>query len=185
MTPIEQLEQILPAVSAVLDRIDPDQLDHPTPCSRFTVRGVLDHMLVGGGTFAHVFRGEEPPEITVPPHDGRVPAPELRKTLADLLDAVRSPGAMDRTLATPMGPLPGETFARFVAFDGLIHGWDLCRATGQPYRPDEQVVAAVDEFARAAVNDEMRDGDTFKDQTTAPAGASRLEQLAAFSGRTL
>lgn len=185
MTPIEQLERILPAMNAAVDRIEPVQLDHPTPCSHFTVRDILDHILVVGGTYAYVFRGEEPPEIAPSPDDGRVPAPLVRKTLADLLDAVRSPGALERTLDTPMGPLPGETFARLVAFDGLIHGWDLCRATGQPYQPDEDVVAAVDEFARAAIKDEMRDGDTFKAQTTAPAGATRLEQLVAFSGRTL
>lgn len=185
MTPIDQLSQILPAVTAVVDRIEPEQLDDATPCSNFTVRGVIDHMLVVGGSFAYVFRGEEPPEIEAPAQDGRVPVAELRKTMDELLDAVRSPGAMERTLATPMGALPGETFARFVAFDGLIHGWDLSRATGQDYRPSEAVVAAVDEFARAAITEDMRDGDTFKAATTAPEGATRLERLVAFSGRTL
>jgi hypothetical protein len=48
--------------------------------------------------------------------------------------------------------------------------------------PDD-VVAAVDEFARAALSAEMRDGDTFKAETNPSAGASRLERLVAFSGR--
>lgn len=185
MTPIEQLSQILPTVNDVVDRIEPDQLDNPTPCSQFTVRDVLDHMLVLGGAFAFAFRGEEAPTIEPPPRDGRVPAAEFRNTMDGLLDAVRSPGAMNRTVASPMGEMPGETFARLVAFDGLVHGWDLARATGQEYRIADTVVANVDQFARGAITDGMRDGDTFKAATTPPDGTTRLEQLVAFSGRTL
>lgn len=185
MEPIEQLSRILPPLNDLVDNIDPAQLDDPTPCSDFTVRGVLDHMLVLGGTFAYLFRGEEPPEIQPSARDGRVPAPEFRKTMDALVDAVRSPGAMERTVPSPMGEMPGETFARLVAFDGLVHGWDLATSTGQDYRPDPEVVSAVDTFARAAITDDLRDGDTFKQATDAPVGASRLEQLIAFSGRTL
>lgn len=185
MDPIEQLSHLLPPLSDLVDHIEPAQLDDPTPCTDFTVRGVLDHMLVLGGAFAYLFRGEEPPEIPPSARDGRVPAPEFRKTMDALLDAVRSPGAMERTVSSPVGDMPGETFARLVAFDGLVHGWDLATATGQDYRPDPEVVAAVDEFARAAITDDLRDGDRFKDATQAPADAGRLEQLIAFSGRTL
>ena len=81
--------------------------------------------------------------------------------------------------------MPGSVFAGFVAFDGLIHGWDIATAAGLTYDPPADVVAAVDEFARAALGPEMRDGDTFAEATDAPVGAGRLEQLVAFSGRTL
>lgn len=185
MDPTAQLSHILPVVNDVVDGIRPTQLDDPTPCTEFTVRDVLDHMLVLGGTFAYAFRGEEPPEIRPPARDGQVPAAEFRRTMDDLFDAVRSPGAMERTVSTPMGEMPGETFARLVAFDGLVHGWDLASSTGQDYRPPADVVAAVDQFARVALKDEMRDGDTFKTATAAPGDAGRLEQLVAFSGRSL
>jgi uncharacterized protein (TIGR03086 family) len=183
--PTDQLEAILPTVIDLVDSIRPDQLEDPTPCDAFTVHGVLDHMIVLGGAFAHLFRGEEPPATGAPPHDGRVPAADFRATMEDLLDAVRSPGALERTISAPVGVLPGETFARLVAFDGLVHGWDLATGTGQPYDPPAHVVVAVDEFARTAITDEMRDGDTFKDATATPEGASRLEALVAFSGRSV
>ncbi len=185
MEPIEQLSQILPTLTELVDRIEPNQLDAPTPCTAFAVQDVLDHMIVLGGTFAYGFRGEEAPQIEAPVRDGHVPSARFRKTMDDLLDAVRSPGAMERTVASPMGAMPGETFARLVAFDGLVHGWDLATATGQEYPVDDDVVAEVDAFARAAITDELRDGDTFKAPTTPPEGASRLEQLVAFSGRSL
>ena len=185
MEPTDQLTHILPAVCGVVDGIDPMQLAEPTPCDEFCVHDVLDHMMVLGGTFAYQFRGEEPPEMTAPPVYGRVPDREFHAAMEDLLAAVRSPGALERTVAAPVGEMRGETFARFVAFDGLVHGWDLARATGQSYDVDPDVVAAVDDFARQALTPDLRDGDTFADATIPPAGADRLECLVAFSGRQL
>ena len=183
MDPTTQLARILPAVSEVVEGIRPEQLDDPTPCDRFSVHDVLDHMVVLGGRFAHTFRGEEAPDIAPPAVDGSVPVEAFRSAMGELLDAVRSPGALARSVSAPFGEVPGETFARFVAFDGLVHGWDLARATGQDYAPDPEAVAAVEEFARRALTPDMRDGDTFAAEATHPAGADTLERLVAFSGR--
>lgn len=185
MEPIEQLSHILPELSATVDRIQTMQMNDPTPCSAFTVHGVLDHMIVGGGTAAFLFRGEEAPELKAPGVYGWVPAAEFRTVMDDLLDAVKSPGAMERQVTTPMGEMAGENFARLVAFDGLVHGWDLASSTGQRFEVPPAVVGAVDEFARIALTPEMRDGETFKEATTTPADASRFERLVAFSGRSL
>jgi uncharacterized protein (TIGR03086 family) len=102
-----------------------------------------------------------------------------------LLDAVQSPGALERTIETPFGPMPGAIFARLVAFDGLVHGWDLATSTGQAWDPPAEVVAEVDAFARQAITPEMRDGDTFAQVQDAPADAAPLVHLIAFSGRTI
>ncbi len=185
MEPTEQLAHIVPTLTALVDRIDATQLNDPTPCDDFTVHDVLDHMIVLGGTFAYWFRGEDAPEITAPPVYGRVPAAEFTAAMNDLLDATRSPGAMDRVIPSPMGDMPGSTFARLVAFDGTVHGWDLATAAGIPYELPTDVVDAVDGFARDALTDDMRDGDTFKSPTDAPDSATRLERLVAFSGRSL
>ena len=185
MEPTEQLTYILPTLTAMVDRIGPTQLNKSTPCSEFTVHDVLDHMIVLGGSFAYSFRGEQTPEIHAPAVYGWVPAAEFRKAMDDLLDAVKSPGAMERTISAPVGEMPGSTFARFVAFDGLIHGWDLASATGLDYDLPPAVIASVDEFARGALTSQMRDGDTFKEATIAPADASQIERLVAFSGRSL
>lgn len=184
MEPIEQLSVIVPAVCDMVDRIPYSLLTEPTPCDKFSVHGVLNHMIVLGGTFSYLFRGEEPPTIEPPFVYGWVPASELRATLVGLLDAVRSPGAMERTIATPMGPLPGATFARFVAFDGLVHGWDLATATGSRLQVPDSVVDDVSAFAHQALTTAMRDGDTFKEEVAAADGATPLQRLAAFSGRT-
>jgi len=183
MTPTEQLSHIIPALNDVVGKIWYGQLDAPTPCAKFSVHDVIDHMIVAGGSFAPLFRGEPPTEVRAPVVYGWVPATEFCATMNDLLAAVQSPGALDRLIASPIGEVPGDTFARFVAFDGLVHGWDLAQATGQVWAPPTEVVEAVAAFALVALGDEMRDGETFKDALSAPAGATALEQLVAFSGR--
>jgi uncharacterized protein (TIGR03086 family) len=185
MEPIEQLSHILPKLKATVDRIQVMQMNDPTPCSEFTVHDVLNHMIVLGGSFSYWFRGEEAPEPGPSGVYGWVPTAEFREAMDGLFASVTSPGAMERLVKTPMGEMPGETFARLVAFDGLVHGWDLASSTGQDYELPDNVIAAVDEFARSAVGPDMRDGDTFKDATCAPEGASQLERLIAFSGRSL
>lgn len=185
MQPVQQLSAILPTVSDVVDRITPGQLSDPTPCSEFTVHDVLDHMIVLGGSFASLFRGEEPATVAAPPVYGRVPATEFRAVMDDLLDAVRSDGAMERTLNTPIGQMDGATFARVVALDGLTHGWDLAAATGQLYGVERDLVETVDTFARVALSDDLRDAGMFAAPTEPPADATPIEALAAFSGRSV
>ena len=185
MEPTEQLEVILPIVCNLVDRITPAQLTEPTPCDQFSVHGVLDHMIVLGTSFSSLFRGEEAPQADAPVVYGWVPAKDFRSAMDDLLAAVRSEGALDRLLDTPIGRMDGATFARVVAFDGLLHGWDLAVATGQVYAVDPDAVAAVDAFARVALTDDLRNAGLFSAPAPAPADASALEALAAFSGRSI
>jgi uncharacterized protein (TIGR03086 family) len=186
MDPRDQLAVIIPTLTAIVDRIEPADLDSPTPCASFTVQGVLDHMIGLAATFVPAFRGEtEIEESTSDTTEGEVPTAAFHRGMAGLLDAVNTPGAMERTISAPFGDVPGSVFARFVAFDGLIHGYDLASSTAQSYDLPHDLVAAVDSFAREALSPDMRDGDTFALETTAPAEANLLEKLVAFSGRTL
>jgi uncharacterized protein (TIGR03086 family) len=185
MEPTEQLSYVLPTFSSMVDRVEAGQLDDPTPCSGFTVRDLLNHFIVLGGSFAYWFRGEEAPELTPPAANGSVPAREVREVLDGVLEAAKSPGAMERIISAPVGEMPGSTCARFIAFDCLIHTWDLASATGLEFEVPPALIASADEFARDALTSEMRDGDTFKEATVAPDGSSRLEGLVAYSGRSV
>lgn len=177
MDAITQLEQLGPRLAAVVAGITTDQLEKPTPCADFTVRGVLEHMIGGATAFAASYRGDKPAEP-----DLRDPLGSFGPVLGDLVAAISAPGALDRTVQAPFGEVPGDTFARFVALDGLVHGWDLATATGKAYDPPDELVAAVDAFARQAV-DPLRDGKTFADAVEPAPGASPIERLANYTGR--
>lgn len=148
MQPTEQLARIVSALDELVGRLTVDDLGNPTPCDRFTVHDVLDHLMMLGGSGAYWFRGEEAPVISAPPVYGWVPVREFRTAMHDLLEAVDSDGAMDRTIATPRGEMTGDTFARFVAVDALTHGRDVATAAGVEFELAADVIAAVDEFAR-------------------------------------
>jgi uncharacterized protein (TIGR03086 family) len=177
MDPLQQLDQLGPLLVGVVDGIRADQLDVPTPCARFTVRGVLEHMLGGAAVFAAAYRGTAPAEP-----DLRDPLASFPVALGELASAIGAPGALDRTIEGPQGPIDGASFARFIVLDGLVHGWDLATATGQPYDPPPALVAEVHAFAQDAV-DPLRDGDTFGTAVEPAADASPIERLAAFTGR--
>jgi len=178
MDPVTQLGLLGPLVGEVVGGIDPDQLDDPTPCADFTVRGVLEHMIGGATAFAAAFRGEEAgePELADP-------LARFGPALTDLAAAISAPGALDRMVVAPFGEVPGESFARFVVLDGLVHGWDMANATGQVYDPPAELVAVVDAFARQAL-DPLRDGQTFVDAVDPEEGATPIEHLVAYTGRT-
>jgi uncharacterized protein (TIGR03086 family) len=178
MDPLTQFDRLGPALGGVIAGIRPDQLDAPTPCADFTVRGVLEHMIGGATAFAAAYRGEEPTEP-----DLSDPVASTQAALGALGDAITAPGALDRTIAAPFGEVDGESFARFVVLDGLVHGWDVAVATGQAYEPDAELVAAADAFARQAL-DPLRDGSTFKAAVDATPDATPIEQLAAYTGRS-
>ena len=177
MDPLTQLEQLGPHLGGVVAGIRPDQLDAPTPCDDFTVRGVLDHMIGGATAFAAAYRGTEPAEPDL--HD---PLGTFGDALGDLVAAISAPGALDQTVQAPFGEVPGETFARFVVLDGLVHGWDMAVATDQPYEPPDALVAAADAFAHQAL-DPLRDGQTFAAAVEPAPDASPIERLANYTGR--
>jgi uncharacterized protein (TIGR03086 family) len=180
MDGVQQLDEVIALLRQVVSGLTPAQYDDPTPCTAFTVQGVLEHMIGGATAFAPAFRGGPSPRPVAAEGDT---LERWQAAMTELLAAVHTEGAQERTIASPFGEVDGAFFARYVAFDGLMHAWDLGRATGQDVVARPDVVAAVDGYARTLLVAEMRDGDTFAAETEPPAGATDLDRLAAFSGR--
>lgn len=182
MDGVQQLDEIIPLIEKVVGQIRADQFDNPTACTDFTVTGVMEHMIGGATHFSPAFRGEAAGSAA--PLEGEL-ADRWNRAMAELLSSLHSPGAQERTVNPPFGEVPVASFARYTAFDGLVHGWDLSRATGLPYEPPDDLVAQVDAFARQFMQPAMRDGDTFGNETAVPPDATPLERIVAFSGREI
>lgn len=174
----QQLSELMPVLREVVGGVGPDDLTRSTPCASFDIAGVLEHMIGGASAFAPAFRGAEPGA----PLEGDVLA-RWSAAMTELVGAVTSEGALERTLQTPFGELTGAAFAQYVVFDGLVHGWDISTALGTDYSPPAGVVSAVATALPALVPNPARDGDTFAAAQDAPPGASDLERVVAFSGR--
>ncbi|HUS60939.1 MAG TPA: TIGR03086 family metal-binding protein [Acidimicrobiales bacterium] len=181
MDPRDQLDEILPLLDELVASLHPTQLDLPTSCAAFAVRDILEHMIGGARTIAAAFQGAAArPEAEE--HDLVATFPVA---MAELRAAMSTPGALEHIIAGPFGDAPGDVLARFVAMDGLVHGWDIATATGQPYEPPPPIVAEVDAFSRQAITEDLRDGDTFAAAVEPPADSSAIIRLVAFTGRTV
>ena len=183
MDVLAQYDVLVPTLQGLIAQTSTDQLDLPTPCEEWKVRDLLGHLTGGATTFAAAVRGEEPPAEIATPADPIVTA-TCNAAVADIDEAFRGPGALERIVATPFGEMPGETFARILAFDVLMHTWDLATATGRTVDVPESVVAEIDGFARGVITPELRVPGVFGPEVEPAPGASTLERLVAFSGRS-
>ncbi|HEX6311670.1 MAG TPA: TIGR03086 family metal-binding protein [Acidimicrobiia bacterium] len=186
MEPIEQLDRAVASLGELVKGVRPDQLDDPTPCTDFTVRDLLGHFIGNVDHLTDGFAGEPVTDLTPRPEMlGDDPAKTYEAVTGEFGAAVRKPGAMDEviSLPAPFGDVPAPVLVRFVAFDFMMHSWDLATATGQRYTPPDDLVAEADAFARQLVAPEMRVPGVFGPEVEPPAGATPLERLVAFSGR--
>jgi uncharacterized protein (TIGR03086 family) len=184
--PADQIKYQAGALHDLIGGVRSDQWDRPTPCAQWNVRDLVNHLVGGGTMFAASFRGEagEVGDSGAPDMLGDDAAAAWDKVIADFESAVSAPGAMDREVVLPFATLPAQVALDIASFDLLVHAWDLSRATGQPFDPPDDVVAAGRAVAEVIV-DGLRNGDTFTDAADAPAGASPMDQLAAFCGRSV
>ena len=177
--PLEQFDVLIPGFVRLARDEREGYLELATPCDGWVVRDLLGHMNGGARMFAAAFEERAVRERELGDH----PAETLEEALTEFDAAVRSPGALERTVDTPFGQMPGEVFARVAAIDLIMHTWDLSHALGQEPSVPEDIVEAVDAFARQAITDDMRTPGLFGPEVEPPANASRLDALAAFTGR--
>lgn len=108
------------AFEAKVARVAADQWDNPSPCAKWTARGVVDHVIDMHG----VMLGVAIPRTSDPLTDFR----EARRQVQEALDSDRAVSEV----STPAGPMTLEDHIDQVVSDDLVlHGWDLARATGQ------------------------------------------------------
>jgi uncharacterized protein (TIGR03086 family) len=149
-------------------------LDVPTPCSEWTLRQLLDHMLETQRYFAAAGRGEDaaPPGPNPPALISDEPAADFRTVRTEILEAYGQEGVIEKT-----GPLLGIAFA-----DQLLHGWDVARATGQDATMPEGLAQPAYDHIHGRFTDEQRKG-TFGPEITLEGEATPEERLLAYTGR--
>jgi uncharacterized protein (TIGR03086 family) len=172
------LEKIITGVRA-------DQLDAATPCTEWTVRDLLAHIVAVNKKYTGIALGD-PWEPGVPIVGlGDDPARAYHDTIIPLLEAWQQPGALHRELELPVGRRSAELALWVHLRETLVHGWDLAAATSQRASFDDEVVEAS--LAHAQQMDPAPAarpaGLGFTDAVDAPASAQPIIRLAAFFGR--
>jgi len=182
-------------VSRLLDGVIDPMLADPTPCEGTPVAGLLDHLMGLAMAFAWAANKTTAPEGggDGPPGPGQATAehldPDWRVTLPQRLDelaqAWRDPAAWEGMTEAGGVTMPAEVMG-VVALDELVmHGWDLARATGQPFTCDPASTEAVLAFTRASAQPEEAAGreGVFGPVVEVRAGAPAFDQALGFAGR--
>jgi uncharacterized protein (TIGR03086 family) len=176
------VEEFGSRVGAVAD----DQWELPTPCSDWSVRQLVNHLvyenrwtvpLMGGGTIAEV--GDR--------YEGDLLGDEPRKawaeSSAEAVAAVQADGALERTVDLSSGPTPATEYVSQLFADHLIHAWDLARAVGADDRLDPELVEACAAWF-AAMEPHYRAAGAIGARPETPPGADAQTILLAAFGRT-
>lgn len=177
MDPLTAHRRAQDAFSAVLSQVPADQIRAQTPCSEWTVRDVVAHIVSGNYRIA----GSEPPSI---PDDlaGLIDAHTRSADVAQ--SAFAAPGALEKPVKFPFGEVPGAVAVGMRARDALAHAWDLAKATGQPTDIDPELASDMLESSRQTLTPAQRGpGRPFDLEQPCEVGRPPADRFAAFLGR--
>jgi uncharacterized protein (TIGR03086 family) len=179
MDVVDALDQTFAQTHTVIAGVTPAQYGDRTPCTEWTVRDLLAHIIGVVSGLGAAAAGDAPPPFEL----GADPASQFADASSATLAAWRQPGVLDRVVDGGAGPMPGQVYASINLLDTATHTWDLATATGQPAELPEPVALAALDASRMIITDAIRPG-RFAPEQPAPSGASATLQLVAFLGRT-
>ena len=150
--PVELLERAIGYTRGMLAGVRPDLLDRPTPCARWTLADLLDHMSDGLDALTEASRGVIA-DLAGP--DAGTPACSSCATRPATCSA---PGP------TRTPPRHGSGRARIEstvllhagALEMTVHGWDVGQATGLGRPIPEALARALDRSARRLITSDDR-----------------------------
>lgn len=202
-TPSQQLTRALAVPARLISGVGPDQWNLPTPCPRWSVRGLVGHLIDSHQMIAIRVRGSDAPvpEPLIPRQSAgpdKTLAHAYREAADALVDSMSDPDTLNCPIILRPGPpgpavtAPTDPGGRMVSglvalhlqiVEALVHGWDLARATGQrvvwPDDLAEQSLAFM--IGRLTVYREARAG--YTPPKAVGAYAPAIDRLVACLGR--
>jgi uncharacterized protein (TIGR03086 family) len=168
-------------VGDLIGRIGDDQWGVPTPCTEWSVRDVVGHLVGMNLVLVAMFEEGPMPERGVD-RLGADPAGAFLRSAATLQAAAARPGVLKQSQATRIGSATGADRLQWRMVDLLAHGWDLEQATALAADLPSDVAEQALTFAQAQLPSQPRAG-RFADPQPIGDRAPAIDRLAAFTGR--
>lgn len=173
----------------VLAGVSDEHLTNPTPCAEYTVRDLIDHVDEASRAFTAIAR-----EVSV---EGRHTEPTTEPATASLSDGWRESVAKNvralgdawdvpaawagRTDAAGV-ELSNELWGKIALTEMVVHGWDIAKATDQPFNlPHETLQACFDHVSEFVPNAPIES--LWGPAIEVPADAPLLDRVVAVTGR--
>jgi uncharacterized protein (TIGR03086 family) len=187
--PLAALTAALDGTGQLVGAVTDEQWQLPTPCSGWSVRELVNHLVGGNRLCTRVLRGEPLPPLDQLGRRGHLdqlgddPALAHDTSAAELLAALAAPGVLERVHTLPVGPLPGPAVVHLRTVETLVHGWDLARATGRTPPFADELAEPEMPFSRDLLARLPEGRQPFAPPGPAPEDAPAIDRLAALLGR--
>ncbi|MFD2472346.1 TIGR03086 family metal-binding protein [Amycolatopsis silviterrae] len=185
MSLLDRHRQAMTDFDRTVHLVRPEQWDSPTPCTEWTVRDLVNHLvaeqlwaphLLGGATLAEV--GDR--------YDGDVLGDDPVRAWEESSRAARAAwladGATSRTVHLSFGDADASLYGWQMTTDLAVHAWDLAMGIGAP-QPIEDDLA--EELLRVAgpIIEASQTPDILAPPVQVPGTASAPDRLVALCGR--
>ncbi|MFD9433000.1 TIGR03086 family metal-binding protein [Streptomyces sp. NPDC060002] len=182
---IDRIDRALDMTAEIVAGIRPDHLTAPSPCTGWTVRDELNHLVGGMRIFAAELSGTD----AGAGHDADWVGtdPQTAYATAATLDraAWNRPAALASTVRLGFGTVPGPMAALIHLTEVVVHGVDLAVVTDQEHLVDHRLCDDLLAVMRGMDFDAFRRPGMFGPEALAPTGSPAHRRLLAFAGREL
>ncbi|WP_028922739.1 TIGR03086 family metal-binding protein [Pseudonocardia acaciae] len=180
-------DDIAGEATALIGAVDTGSLGLPTPCTEWTVRDLVNHMVATTTVVAFARERDgvtaaELRDLQAADHIDADHTAAWKAAAQRLITAFADEDALRRPLTLAgLGEQPGEAALSIAVFDLGTHCTDLAHATGRPM-PTAELLEQTLAIGRQVLA-ERRDPALFGPERPAPAGAPIAVRLLAFAGR--
>lgn len=176
MDVIELHRRAVAATGGIIERVDERRLDTPTPCTKWSIRQIIQHMVDNNRSHVVEVRGESVVDTM---------GTDFRSTSAAFLDVFHDVEVLARPFT--LGGLPSNGYGVVaVQFaDVLVHGWDIGRAASMDITFDEELAGAALRITEQFPDTPAIRGPNgaFAAPVPVPHDAPLTDRLLAFTGR--
>ncbi|HEY5273501.1 MAG TPA: TIGR03086 family metal-binding protein [Acidimicrobiales bacterium] len=161
-----------------------ESLEDRTPCTEWSLRQLLNHVVTGTQWFTTVVLGEPRPDRE-PDQILSDPSGAFARRADEFRAAMAAPGALEGAYTHPVGEVSGERYTLMRVNEYLCHGWDLATTIGAtPNFPSDiakQCLALVESQMEGRTREAGKGFGVALDPGPSP---SDYERLIAFVGRS-
>lgn len=177
-------------LAGLVARVPDDALGRPTPCPAYTLGDLIEH--VGGMALAFTAAARKErndyTDMTPAGDASRLGGDwheRIPRDLNTLAQAWADPGAWAGMTRIAGNDTPAEVVGLVLADELAVHGWDVARASGQPYACEPDVLAAALKFLQMFASPDAPAGPevTFGPARILLEEAPLLDRVVAMAGR--
>lgn len=177
------LETALANTSRLVAGITDQHWDASTPCSKWSVRQLMNHT---AGVMANFRNGARNEPVAGDPDVfdlGSDAAATFSALSISNVAAWQQRGELESVVQIGDNEFPGAVAITINTLDAYVHGWDIAQATGQDARLDPALCASLLGFSQQAIPSAPREGDRFHAVVPVADDADAVDQLLGYLGR--